>query len=109
MRCWLLEILLILTPGQFQEERFYLVATLVLIPMLGFLVAFALRGDYGGALYDPDGIQPLRFPVRNFASTSTWQQSTRLDRTSGNRCTLQNRKEKDHRAESRSRKPGSAI
>jgi hypothetical protein len=56
----LLEIALILAPGGFQVERFYLAATLACIPMLSCLGAFVWRRTYGGALSDPNGIPPVR-------------------------------------------------
>ncbi len=54
----LLEIALILTPGPFPEERFYLAALLASIPIFSCLAAFAWRRIYGGALSDPNGIPP---------------------------------------------------
>ncbi len=54
-----LEIALILAPGPFREQRFYLGAILASMPMLSFLVAFLLRRLYGGALSDPSGIPPV--------------------------------------------------
>lgn len=55
-----LEVVLILAPGPLQDERFYLAAALALIPMLSCLAAWGSRTAYGGALHDPNGIQPLR-------------------------------------------------
>jgi hypothetical protein len=57
----LLEIALILAPGSFLVERFYLAAAFASIPMLSCLGAFAWRNTYGGALSDPNGIPPFRF------------------------------------------------
>jgi hypothetical protein len=62
----LLEIALILVPGPCRVLRFYLAAILASIPMLSFLAAFVVRKVYGGALYNPNGIQPLE--VRVFGS-----------------------------------------
>ena len=62
----LLEIALILAPGPFLELRFYLAAILACIPMVSCLAAFACRKIYGGALFDPNGIQPTRFAVLGF-------------------------------------------
>jgi hypothetical protein len=59
----LLETALILAPGPFREQRFYLAAILASIPMLSCLAAFAWRKSYGGTLSDPNGIQPLRVMV----------------------------------------------
>lgn len=56
----LLEVALILVAGPYREQRFYLAAILAGIPMLSCLVAFLCRKMYGGALYDPNGIQPVR-------------------------------------------------
>lgn len=59
----LLALAILLTPGRLQQERFYLAAMLAAIPMLSFFVAFIARGLYGGALFDPNGIPPLRISV----------------------------------------------
>jgi hypothetical protein len=56
----LLEIALVLIPGPLREQRFYLAAILASIPMLSCLAAFVFRKMYGGALSDPNGIQPVR-------------------------------------------------
>jgi hypothetical protein len=61
-----LEVALILAPGSFQEQRFYLAAILAVIPMLSCLAAALSCKFYGGALSDPSGIQPAR--VRLFSS-----------------------------------------
>jgi hypothetical protein len=55
----LLELALILTPGPFPNERFYLAALLASIPMFSCLAAFAWRRIYGGALSDTNGIPPV--------------------------------------------------
>jgi hypothetical protein len=44
----LLETALILAPGPFRVQRFYLAAVLASIPMLSCLAAFAWRKSYGG-------------------------------------------------------------
>jgi len=56
----LLELALILAPGPFQVERFYLAAIFASIPMLSCLGAFTWRKKYGGALSDPNGFPPVR-------------------------------------------------
>jgi hypothetical protein len=58
----LLEMALVLVAGPYREQRFYLAAILVCIPMLSCLVAFVGRRMYDGAVYNPDGIQPIRIP-----------------------------------------------
>lgn len=60
----LFEVVLILASGPFQEQRFYLVAVLVGIPMLSFFAAFIAHGIYKGTLSDANGIQPLKITVR---------------------------------------------
>jgi len=55
-----LEVVLILAPGQLPRERFYLAAILACIPMVSCLAAFFTRKIYGGALFDANGILPLR-------------------------------------------------
>jgi hypothetical protein len=59
----IVELLLVLSPGPFREERFYLAAILASVPMLGFFGALIGRRIYGGALSDPNGIQPARVVV----------------------------------------------
>jgi hypothetical protein len=59
----IVELVLILGAGSFQEERFYLAAILASIPMLGFFAALIGRRIYGGALSDLNGIQPARIVV----------------------------------------------
>jgi hypothetical protein len=59
----LLEIPLVLAPGPFREQRFYATAILASIPMLSFFAAVLCRKIYGGALFDPNGILPLRLVV----------------------------------------------
>lgn len=55
----MLEVALILAPGPFHEQRFYLAAVLATIPMLSCMAAFLLRRVYSGALSDPNGIPPV--------------------------------------------------
>jgi hypothetical protein len=62
----LLEVALVLVAGPYREQRFYLAAILASIPMLSCLVAFFCRKTYGGALYDSNGILPVR--IRAFGS-----------------------------------------
>jgi hypothetical protein len=59
----LLEAALVLAPGPLTEQRFYLAALLASIPVLGFFGAFIFRRIYGGSLFDPNGIHPLRIEV----------------------------------------------
>jgi hypothetical protein len=59
----LLELALLLIPGRYQDERFYLAAVLAGIPMLGFFGAFATRKLFGSALSDPNGIPQVRIVV----------------------------------------------
>jgi len=56
----LVEVALILVAGAYREQRFYLAAILAGIPMLSCQFAFVGRRMYGGAVYNPDGIQPIR-------------------------------------------------
>jgi hypothetical protein len=59
----LLQLALILVAGPYQEQRFYLAAILASIPMFGFMAALISRKTFGGALSDPNGIQPLKLQV----------------------------------------------
>ena len=58
-----LEVAMIVVPGAYREQRFYLAAMLASIPMLSFFGAWVARSLYGGALHDPNGIPPLRAVV----------------------------------------------
>jgi hypothetical protein len=58
-----LEVAIIVVPGVYQEQRFYLAAVFASIPMLSFFVAYVARSLYHGALYDPNGIPPLRVVI----------------------------------------------
>ena len=60
----LLEVVLVLASGPFQEQRFYLAAVLAGIPMLSFFAAFIARCIYKGTLSDPNGMQPAIIKVR---------------------------------------------
>jgi len=60
----LLEVVLVLASGPFQEQRFYLAAVLAGIPMLSFFAAFIAHGIYKGSLSDPNGMQPATIQVR---------------------------------------------
>jgi hypothetical protein len=60
----LLEAVLVITPGPFQQQRFYLAAILACIPMLGFFAALISRRVYGGTLSDPSGMRPVTIAVR---------------------------------------------
>src|SRR3954465_47010 len=44
--------------GPLESERFYLVALLACVPMIGFFAALVTRYLYGGTLSDPNGISP---------------------------------------------------
>ena len=59
----LLEVVLVLASGPFQDQRFYLAAVLAGIPMLGFFAAFIARCMFSGTLSDPNGMQPLKITV----------------------------------------------
>ncbi len=59
----LLEVVLVLSSGPFQEQRFYLASVLAGIPMLSFFAAFITHGIYKGTLTDPNGMQPLKITV----------------------------------------------
>jgi len=61
----LLEIALIWWPGTAMADRFYLATALAATPLVGFLVAMVARRLYGGTLYDPNGIQPIRLRTRS--------------------------------------------
>ena len=50
-------------PGAAIHERFFLAALLVAASLIGFLVATASRRLFGGALHDPNGIQPAHLHV----------------------------------------------
>jgi hypothetical protein len=55
----LLEIVLVLAEGPFQEQRLYLAAILAGAPMFGFFAALIWRGNYRGTLSDLNGMQPV--------------------------------------------------
>lgn len=57
----LVELGLLWYPGPALRARFYLVSLLTATPLAGVLLAVLFRRVYGGALHDPNGIQPLRF------------------------------------------------
>jgi len=46
-------------PGVALRQRFYLAVLLTATSLAGFLVAVVSRRLYGGALHDPNGIQPV--------------------------------------------------
>ena len=58
-----LEIALIWWSGPWEEQRFYLAALLTGIHLAAFMIAFFVRRAYGGTLFDPNGIQPLRIAM----------------------------------------------
>ena len=53
------ELLLLFAFGPLTASRFYLVLALATLPVFGFFVALVTRFIYGGALSDPNGIQPM--------------------------------------------------
>lgn len=55
-----IEVALLWWPGQAMRGRFYLAAVLTATSLAGFLLATFARPLYGGALHDPNGIQPVR-------------------------------------------------
>src|SRR5690349_7538029 len=60
----ILEVALLLLPGQLESERFNLAAILACTPMLVFFAALITRRIYGGTLYDPGGIPPVLINIR---------------------------------------------
>ncbi len=58
-----LGVALIWMPSPESRLHFYLAALLTASPMLSFLVAMFSRRAYGGALHDPNGIQPVRIRI----------------------------------------------
>jgi len=59
----MIEVTLLWWPGSALRERFYLAAVLTATSLAGFLAATLARPLYGGALHDPNGIQPVRLKV----------------------------------------------
>lgn len=59
----IVELALLLIAGPFVQQRFYIVAGLAAVPVLGFFFAVAARRFYSGGLSDPNGIQPIRFAI----------------------------------------------
>lgn len=60
----ILEVILLWIHGPLESERFYLVTILASMPMIGFFSALVTRHLYGGTLFDPGGIPPLRVTLR---------------------------------------------
>lgn len=62
-----LEVVLVLSTGPLQTQRFYLAVALAGIPMLGFFAAFFGKGLYQGAASDPNEGLPttIRLPGSN--------------------------------------------
>lgn len=60
----LLEVVLVLSAGPYQEPRFYLAAILAGTPMLGFFTALIGRRIYRGTLSDPNGMRPVTIAIR---------------------------------------------
>jgi hypothetical protein len=57
------EVVILSFRGPLESERFYLVALLACVPMIGFFAALVTRYLYGGTLSDPNGISPVRLEV----------------------------------------------
>lgn len=57
------EIALLWWPGAAMHTRFYLAALLTATSLAGFLIATLTRPLYGGALHDPNGVQPVRLRI----------------------------------------------
>ncbi|MDE3187541.1 MAG: hypothetical protein KGM96_08475 [Acidobacteriota bacterium] len=49
------------------SQRFYLAALFTALPLAGFLFALFARRLYAGTLHDPNGIAPVRIPLRSRA------------------------------------------
>ena len=58
-----IEIALLWWPGAEMQTHFYLAALLTATSLAGFLIATVTRTLYGGALHDPNGIQPARLHI----------------------------------------------
>ena len=54
------QVALLWWPGEAMRARFYLAAVLTATSVAGFAIATLARPLYGGALRDPNGIQPAR-------------------------------------------------
>ena len=61
----IVELALLTVRGPLESERFYLAALLACLPMIGFFAALLMRRLYGGSLFDPGGIPPARFTLRD--------------------------------------------
>ncbi len=59
------EVALLWWPGPTLDQRFYLVAVLTALPMIGFFAAFFARGLYSGTLRDPNGMPIARIRARS--------------------------------------------
>jgi hypothetical protein len=55
-----LELALIWFPGHYQKDAFYLAVLLTAVSPAAFVVALAGRKIFGGTLWDPNGIPPVR-------------------------------------------------
>jgi hypothetical protein len=64
-----LTLALLWWPNPAIHERFFVAAILTAASLIGFLIATLSRRLFGGALHDPNGIQPFRMHVgaREFA------------------------------------------
>ena len=58
------ELSLVWSRGPWEREAFYLASVLAAMSPLGFMAAFVSRRMYGGSLFDPNGVPPLRVRFR---------------------------------------------
>lgn len=58
-----IEMAVLWWPGPLKAGRFYIAAVLTATPLAGFLIAALARPLYGGALHDPNAIQPVRLHI----------------------------------------------
>jgi hypothetical protein len=59
----ILELGLIWWPGPFRNGAFHLAVLLTAVSPLGFMISFAGRRMFGGALSDPNGIPPVQLTL----------------------------------------------
>jgi hypothetical protein len=59
----IVELVLIWWPGAWRHEGFYLASMLAATSPLGFMAAFISRRLYEGALFDANGVPPLRMKI----------------------------------------------
>ena len=58
------ELWLIWSAGPWRRGGFYLASLLAALSPLGFMAAFVSRRMFGGTLFDPNGVPPLRMKIR---------------------------------------------